>query len=487
MANIQNIPIGEKLRISNPKVNQNFQNLNTELTGHIVSKTAHKAEDITYTGQVPGDDVKEAIDNVNGRISEIVAQSGNDNTEIVDARGGYPVLSARLDDFDTKKANRSEVVFKGDIVCNVKDFGAVGDNINDDTDAIVAAINSGASIIFIPPGTFKVRPEQLVIGSSQTLKGAGTRASLISIPGLNSTAVTMAGMSSKIEDLQIVGDGTAISGEGIRILSSVVNVNNVYIRETYVGLSINGPSSIISTIFIKQLLIEEPLYVGLLLENANDVFLDQFIISGSNTNPFSGIRLLNKVEAFSATNGDVLWFQFSLTSDATVNENGARPAYNKFTNVYFDSSENGVLVDKSATTRFVNCWFSNRPNNGCTVQNSTDIEFDSCDFINNGSNGLIINATAKRVKVRGGSVQNNNSQNNGSNGINIAPGTTDFIIQGVTVGNNAGFPGLQQVGININTGASDRYIVSDNLVFNNSSVGVADNGTGTNKRVANNY
>jgi|GEM_PF-5889825 len=105
MADIQNIPLNEKLRVSNPKINQNFQNLNTELTGHIGSKTAHKAEDIMYTGQVPGDDVKEAIDNVNGRISEIVAQSGNDNTEIVDARGGYPVLGARLDSSDEHLAD----------------------------------------------------------------------------------------------------------------------------------------------------------------------------------------------------------------------------------------------------------------------------------------------------------------------------------------------------------------------------------------------
>ncbi|MED2978188.1 hypothetical protein P4284_15990 [Bacillus swezeyi] len=43
-------------------------------------------------------DIKEA----NDRISEIVAQAGSDNTEIVDARGGFPVLSDRLNDTDTR-------------------------------------------------------------------------------------------------------------------------------------------------------------------------------------------------------------------------------------------------------------------------------------------------------------------------------------------------------------------------------------------------
>lgn|GEM_PF-6730322 len=127
MANIQNIPIGEQLRISNPKVNQNFQNLNIELTGHISSKTAHKAEDITYTGQVPGEDVKEAIDNVNGRISEIVAQAGNDNTEIVDSRGGYPVLGDRLNAADNKlEILNSNFEKQTANVINVKGYGALG-------------------------------------------------------------------------------------------------------------------------------------------------------------------------------------------------------------------------------------------------------------------------------------------------------------------------------------------------------------------------
>lgn len=99
----------DSLRQMYPKVNRNFQNLNAEsnanannIEQHKNSKAAHTAQDITYSGPVPGDDVKEAIDIVNGRISEIVAQSGDDNTEIVDARGGFNVLSERLDANDQK-------------------------------------------------------------------------------------------------------------------------------------------------------------------------------------------------------------------------------------------------------------------------------------------------------------------------------------------------------------------------------------------------
>lgn len=117
----------DTLRQMYPKVNRNFQRINSELTGHISSKTAHKAENITYTGQVPGDDVKEAIDNVNGRISEIVAQGGDDNTEIVDARGGFTTLGDRLNEmgveFDTKKIN---VKIGNDEPLTVNQFPPVG-------------------------------------------------------------------------------------------------------------------------------------------------------------------------------------------------------------------------------------------------------------------------------------------------------------------------------------------------------------------------
>lgn len=67
------------------------------IENHIASTSAHVAENISFNGEVPGNNVDEAKENVNTRISDIVAQAGNDNTEIIDARGGFSVLSARLD------------------------------------------------------------------------------------------------------------------------------------------------------------------------------------------------------------------------------------------------------------------------------------------------------------------------------------------------------------------------------------------------------
>ncbi|MGI2294183.1 hypothetical protein [Paenibacillus sp. GXUN7292] len=70
---------------------------------HAGSTSAHPAQHITYSGAVAGaKNVKDALDRQNQRIDNIVASSGSDNSEIVDARIGadgiaHPVLKDRLD------------------------------------------------------------------------------------------------------------------------------------------------------------------------------------------------------------------------------------------------------------------------------------------------------------------------------------------------------------------------------------------------------
>lgn len=104
-------------------------------------------------------------------------------------------------------------------------------------------------------------------------------------------------------------------------------------------------------------------------------------------------------------------------------------------------------------------------------------------------NGVIVQNTALRVVFDGFAARGNSQrQSNAHDGIAIASGTTDFIIKGCTLGGNTPLNfGMQRYGVSVNTGASDRYIIADNLVSGNGTGGVADNGSGSNKRVANNY
>jgi len=61
-------------------------------------------------------------------------------------------------------------------------------------------------------------------------------------------------------------------------------------------------------------------------------------------------------------------------------------------------------------------------------------------------------------------------------------------VSDIACGSGGEFPtNNQRYGIVVNTGASDRYIIADNLVTGNVTTDVIDAGTGANKRVANNY
>ncbi|MEF2965031.1 metallophosphoesterase [Paenibacillus sp. M1] len=146
MANIQNIPIGEQLRASNPKINQNFQNLNNETTAnknnleaHKSSTTAHAAQNITYSGEAVGANVKAAIDYTNDRIDNLIITSGDSSPEVADARGGYPVLGDRLNAFDEQLADLEQEIDQ-QITSAISDLQNEIDDANTQISANTSAI-----------------------------------------------------------------------------------------------------------------------------------------------------------------------------------------------------------------------------------------------------------------------------------------------------------------------------------------------------------
>lgn len=104
----------------------------------------HGAEDINYNGSVVADNVKDAIDANDSRISNIIAQSGTSDTEVVDSRESpyydttYAVLKDRLDNIETSKAednkiNNSSGYLPSDFYGNVKTILACEESREDIT------------------------------------------------------------------------------------------------------------------------------------------------------------------------------------------------------------------------------------------------------------------------------------------------------------------------------------------------------------------
>jgi hypothetical protein len=76
----------------------------------------------------------------------------------------------------------ANLVSKGALIYNVKDYGAVGNNSNDDTSAIQSALSAaqtaGSGIVYIPAGNYKVTGS-LYFASKTVLYGAGPAATTI--------------------------------------------------------------------------------------------------------------------------------------------------------------------------------------------------------------------------------------------------------------------------------------------------------------------
>jgi len=217
----------DTLRQMYPKVNRNFENVKNTLasllslvTGHKESTIAHPAENITYSGEAPGANVKQAIDGMDNRIDNLILESGDSNPEVVDARNPatgttYATLKTRLDTENNNltarladKANKRWF--------DVMDFGTLGDGVNDDTSAIQAAIdaakNAGGGLVFIPKGIFLIT-SQLDLYPNIIIRGAGREVSFVAPSTINQTVFSIVNQT-------LIRSYTAIEDIGIKALVS---------------------------------------------------------------------------------------------------------------------------------------------------------------------------------------------------------------------------------------------------------------------------
>lgn len=148
-------------------------------------------------------------------------------------------------------------------VVNVKDFGAVGDGVTDDTTAIQNALNSGAGLVIAPAGTYKVT--SLNVPSYTVLSGAGKNSTVISCStssgGITFTNTIDAGLcnlqvsasaaayavhvvSSSTYSMRPIFENLFVSGfssSGIGIFFDVQGANPIYFPRLY-NLDVDGGS-----------------------------------------------------------------------------------------------------------------------------------------------------------------------------------------------------------------------------------------------------
>ncbi len=170
---------------------------------------------------------------------------------------------------------------------SVKDFGAVGDGLTDDTLAIQQALAAYQNV-FVPEGTYLIAAP-LTLGNSQSLFGAG-QASIIKCQTDSFNAIDVPASYARIAGLKIEGGAVGIALTG-GVAECVQNaVTDVNIVSASIGIQLDGGASSTYPCYwnnFSRIMIEQPDTHGvhLTLSGAGDT---------PNANRFHAVRVYSK-------------------------------------------------------------------------------------------------------------------------------------------------------------------------------------------------
>ncbi len=377
-------------------------------------------------------------------------------------------------------------------IVSVKDFGAVGNGVTDDTSAIQSAINSVSSTggsIFFPRGTYNVRSLNL---NAKGVKLLGSGWSATKLQGIqqNSKIVNITADFCGVQDLQIGFSGATPDNTLSTAIYSKANncvFSNFKIYNTGIGIYLDN-----STVaMLENFYIEMFTQAGLYIDHWIDMYCNNFIIQASvglNMGKLGCIYVKNGSDALLVSCGDILSGKHAIRCEG----DSWGMNYSAFTNVCFDSSNEAcAYLERSRMNRFTNCWFSGGRQGsgyeGMSIGNSTDTEFVNCVFTNNGGHGATVKNNNTNIRFNS-CLFDSNSYTGGRgiyHGLSVWPGATNFSVTNSTF-KNGSFSGQQGFGLLVNSGNSDKYIITQNFFQGNTIVGLSDGGTGTNKIITNN-
>lgn len=450
--------------------------------GSLAGSDASAALVTDYTGTSTVDDALNKrtlyIDTL-ANMKLLAAPAGTNIRLIQDGRSGeFIVIAGAIPVSDPEEGVYVPVaggayakrIYSGEI--NVKWFGAIGDGATINTTAIRAAVvfaEATGNAVFFPEGSYFIDGEIGLIATGTHLYGLGKWSTEIVQTNLTEDTFDVSAMFCSISGLTLRSSGTPTAGAAIRSSGGGAQYNNILIRSCWDGIVFTGGGGQKA----QDLDILDYENTAITVTDTNDIYVSSFLFNAGNTTRgrLGGIRLTDKVEAFIVTDGDILLGKYSMTMDAAVFGVGTRPAYNNFTNVFFDSAEQPTQVNDCVETEFLSCWFSGGRSGsglaGVEVANSQAIRFTNTKFFNNGAQGILVFPSSSDITLTACSAESNSvtAGDGVAHGIQFGDNTQQFQVIGCKSSNGL-HPGVQGYGIAIGAGCNDFSIRDNNLIGN---------------------
>ena len=384
-------------------------------------------------------------------------------------------------------------------VANVLDFGADASGATNSTVAIQAALNSGTGAVYFPAGVYTVT--SLTVPNFVSIIGESPVTTLIRTSSATATVLSC-GVSVEIKNVKIASSVTRTTGFYISAQENGFLVENCEFEDYYIAISvgtIGNPVTVNARVFncaFRSSNIASGSGAVQFL-NFSNAQIANCVITGtsiSTLQPDFGIRFQNGDTAF-VTDCNVTVHGKALNVDTPASLNCYALTV---VSCVFDSAHQifgGSAVPSASffatgniyNTRIANCWFGlASTKSGCTLETTgagiiDGITFTGCEFTDNGENGLL----ASGANVKNWIVTGGHSSGNAASGIRAGSATTLFNITGHIAGPVAN-RGANNIGISVDVGASNGYVIADNIVLNNTTSSISDGGTGVAARVVNN-
>lgn len=375
-------------------------------------------------------------------------------------------------------------------IISVKDFGAVGDGVTDDTAAFQSAINTGKSV-FVPEGIYLIS-SGLTLSAAQILYGNCPEASKILVSGSGYDAITLAASYASVSGIGIYSVSQRTSGAFVRIstASRGNSITNFKLQNGFYGIHISA-EAVITFIENGEILdATATTGIGIYINGGNDTFISKVVMDTSGTEPAAGIHV-KRTQAIWVSDVDIIDYGTPLRIAPTSSATDV-VTWCFFSQLACDTSDgNGIEITAagSATVKglfFDNCW-SGTNNRGVSIVTSSGgvvdtVHFTDSTFYNNKLQGALIDNA-------GGNVQNiefNNCRAAGNSqaasgtyaGFDFGNGNTGFSVRNCRSGAHAGFAASQSYGLLIGTGC-DQYQITNNNFVGNTTGAAADNSAGT--------
>ena len=226
----------------------------------LIRKHANNVRTKTY-----GQEVREAQAR-NAELAGLIASEANElstnikgRQDVIESRYDVAVgamtseteiLDARVNSTGATSANLKERLDNGEFFVNVKAYGAKGDGVTDDREAIQAAIDdvfeAGGGIVYLPLGTYLINTPLLLKSVAEDggydfnfveLRGEGNRKSQI-LKNNTTTATVKNGTLNEILDAAVIG----ISGitENLNVPVTAVKFKDIKVSNLSTGLTTYG-------------------------------------------------------------------------------------------------------------------------------------------------------------------------------------------------------------------------------------------------------